>query len=104
MVGTIEEISQSKLKVRLDAKVGEEAKTVSFAPKLYPFFEGLLHLENEIIVISFSKCNSPGRHILAQEIYFKGGLEFLLRHLFLLNLKGDYLCRYLRYILAYFVC
>jgi len=39
MVGTIEEISQSKLMVRLDAKAGEEAKTVSFAPKLYPFFD-----------------------------------------------------------------
>jgi Ti-type conjugative transfer relaxase TraA len=39
MVGTIEEINKTTLKVRLDAKEGEEGKTVSFASKLYPYVD-----------------------------------------------------------------
>ncbi|AIK96587.1 AAA family ATPase [Candidatus Odyssella acanthamoebae] len=39
MVGTIEEINKTTLKVRLDAKEGEEGKIVSFASKLYPYVD-----------------------------------------------------------------
>ncbi|WP_010304111.1 AAA family ATPase [Candidatus Odyssella thessalonicensis] len=39
MLGTIEEINPTKLKVRLDGKDGKQGELVSFASKLYPYFD-----------------------------------------------------------------
>lgn len=72
MLGTVEEVNKTHFKVRLDADKGQEAPLVSFAVKLYPYFD-----HGWATTVSKSQGSTTDKAFLLSSNHFNRNLSYV---------------------------